>query len=115
MMSTTYCWRVECRDEKGDGRHGLEARRETARDSCDRRRRTARKSRHTRRTRWRMNREGIGTPVICAVPGDGIGREVVPAALRVLAAVLPNARIVEALAGFEHFEATGTALPEETI
>ncbi|GAC1428619.1 MAG: homoisocitrate dehydrogenase [Chloroflexota bacterium] len=38
-----------------------------------------------------------------------------PAALRVLRAVMPDANIVEARAGYELFQATGTALPEETL
>ncbi len=55
------------------------------------------------------------SPTICAVPGDGIGHEVVPSALRVLRTVLPDAHITEAHAGFASFEQTGTALPAATI
>lgn len=53
------------------------------------------------------------------IPGDGIGREVIPAGRQVLEA-LPashglNFEFVELQAGFEHFKKTGTALPEETV
>lgn len=52
---------------------------------------------------------------LCVIPGDGIGREVVPAAAQVLQAVLPNLQVVEAEAGWAVFEASGTALPAETL
>lgn len=53
------------------------------------------------------------------IPGDGIGREVIPAGKQVLEA-LPKEdglsfEFVNLLAGFDHFQQTGTALPEETI
>jgi homoisocitrate dehydrogenase len=54
-------------------------------------------------------------PTICLIPGDGVGREVIPAAARVLAAVLPGAAFVEADAGWACFERYGTALPEATL
>lgn len=54
-------------------------------------------------------------PHVCAIPGDGIGHEVVPAALRVLRALVPDVRVTEARAGFACFEETGTALPEQTL
>lgn len=54
-------------------------------------------------------------PRLCVIPGDGIGREVVPAAVQVLQAVVPELEVVEAAAGFAVFEATGTALPAETL
>ncbi|MGQ0603936.1 MAG: isocitrate/isopropylmalate dehydrogenase family protein [Anaerolineales bacterium] len=49
------------------------------------------------------------------IPGDGIGKEVVPAAAEVLAALGLGLKFVEALAGFEHFEKTGNALPDATV
>lgn len=51
------------------------------------------------------------------MPADGIGREVLPAAQRVLQAVpgAPKFEFVQLDAGFEHFQKTGTALPAKTI
>ncbi|KAJ2770250.1 homoisocitrate dehydrogenase [Coemansia nantahalensis] len=60
------------------------------------------------------------TLTIGLIPADGIGREVIPAARRVLEA-LPGAvmparlRFVDLDAGFEHFQKHGVALPEETL
>ncbi|ODV91797.1 hypothetical protein CANCADRAFT_379 [Tortispora caseinolytica NRRL Y-17796] len=50
------------------------------------------------------------------IPGDGIGREVIPAGKQVLEA-LGDLKVdfVELDAGFEHFKKTGTALPEKTL
>ena len=33
---------------------------------------------------------------LCVIPGDGIGREVIPAAVRVLQAVVPDLETVDA-------------------
>ncbi|RPI30778.1 MAG: isocitrate/isopropylmalate dehydrogenase family protein [Chloroflexota bacterium] len=52
---------------------------------------------------------------ICLVPGDGIGREVIPAAAEVLAGLGLGLRFIEAQAGFEHFMKTGNAIPDETL
>src|SRR5438067_2232457 len=52
---------------------------------------------------------------ICAIPGDGIGREVVPAAVAVLQAAVPDLRVEWADAGFETLERTGEALPACTL
>jgi homoisocitrate dehydrogenase len=56
------------------------------------------------------------------LPGDGIGREVVPAARRLLEALAADAGeegpaldLVEAELGFATFERTGTALPDATF
>jgi homoisocitrate dehydrogenase len=49
------------------------------------------------------------------IPGDGIGREVVPAAQRVLDAAGVNAEYVQLDAGFGTFERTGNALPPATL
>ena len=54
-------------------------------------------------------------PTICLIPGDGVGQEVIPAAARVLAAVAPDFKFVEAEAGWSCFERHGTALPEATL
>ncbi|CAL5870058.1 uncharacterized protein PFLUO_LOCUS4292 [Penicillium psychrofluorescens] len=53
------------------------------------------------------------------IPGDGIGREVIPAGRRVLES-LPsslnlNFSFVDLDAGFETFKKTGTALPDKTV
>ncbi|MEO0562567.1 MAG: isocitrate/isopropylmalate dehydrogenase family protein [Chloroflexota bacterium] len=52
---------------------------------------------------------------VCVVEGDGIGHEVVPAAVRVLQAVVPNVKIIEAVAGWETFQQQGVSLPDATI
>ncbi len=52
---------------------------------------------------------------LCAIPGDGIGREVVPAALDVLKKLLPKVKVEEAEAGWECFERHGEAVPESTL
>ena len=55
------------------------------------------------------------TDEIAVLPGDGIGREVVPAAVRVLEAVDADLSFVEAEAGDAVAEARGTPLPESTV
>lgn len=52
---------------------------------------------------------------ICIIPGDGIGREVVPAATRALTQLLPGLEVVEADAGFDCFQRGGQAVPPETL
>ena len=52
---------------------------------------------------------------LCVMPGDGIGKEVIPAAVQVLQAVLPELETVMADAGWETFEQTGTSVPAETL
>ncbi|MGH2411063.1 MAG: isocitrate/isopropylmalate dehydrogenase family protein [Chloroflexota bacterium] len=52
---------------------------------------------------------------ICAIPGDGIGLEVVPAALRVLRALPLSFEVIEAEAGFGCFQRTGQAVPPDTL
>ncbi|ORE04221.1 Isocitrate/isopropylmalate dehydrogenase [Rhizopus microsporus var. microsporus] len=51
------------------------------------------------------------------IPADGIGREVIPAARRVLESLNsgPKFEFVNLDAGFELFQKTGTSLPQETI
>lgn len=51
---------------------------------------------------------------ICLIPGDGIGREVVPAAREVLEATGTALFFVEAEAGWAAFHAHGTSVPPET-
>ncbi len=52
---------------------------------------------------------------ICVIPGDGIGREVVPAAVEVLEATGLPFEFVPAEAGWDCFQQQGTALPAETL
>ncbi len=54
-------------------------------------------------------------PGLCVVPGDGIGREVVPAAVAVLRAAISDLETVEADAGWECFQRRGVSVPEETL
>lgn len=51
------------------------------------------------------------------IPADGIGREVLPVAQRVLSLTpgAPKCEFIPLQAGFELFQKTGTALPEETV
>jgi homoisocitrate dehydrogenase len=63
------------------------------------------------------NREGL-QPVnfkLCVIEGDGIGREVIPAAIKVLAATGFTFDIQPACAGWDTFLNQGTALPENTL
>ncbi len=52
---------------------------------------------------------------ILVIPGDGIGREVIPAAVSVLQATGLPLRFVEADAGWECFQQQGEALPSATL
>lgn len=52
---------------------------------------------------------------ICAIPGDGIGREVVPAAVEVLRDAVPDLYVEWAEGGAETWRQTGVALPERTL
>jgi homoisocitrate dehydrogenase len=54
-------------------------------------------------------------PKLCVIPGDGIGQEVIPAAVRVLQACIPGLETVPAEAGWDCFLRTGTSVPEETL
>jgi 3-isopropylmalate dehydrogenase len=54
-------------------------------------------------------------PTIVTLPGDGIGPEVLAAALEVLDAVAPDLTYEEHLIGGAAIDATGTALPDETL
>ena len=55
------------------------------------------------------------TYTICLIPGDGIGREVIPAAREALVATGLRCRFVEAEAGWACFKRHGIALPDETL
>ena len=52
---------------------------------------------------------------ICLINGDGVGREVIPAAAEVLAALGLGLEFVEAHAGFEYFKQSGDAIPDATL
>ena len=52
---------------------------------------------------------------VALITGDGIGKEVVPAARRVLDALALPIEYVELQAGWETFQQTGKALPQQTI
>jgi 3-isopropylmalate dehydrogenase len=54
-------------------------------------------------------------PTIVTLPGDGIGPEVLTAALEVLSHVAPDLTYEEHLVGGAAIDATGTALPPETL
>jgi homoisocitrate dehydrogenase len=53
--------------------------------------------------------------IITLIPGDGVGKEVIPAARQVLKAVLRDARYQTAEAGWECFLRRGTSLPGDTL
>jgi 3-isopropylmalate dehydrogenase len=52
---------------------------------------------------------------IVTLPGDGIGPEIISAALRVLAVLAPDVEIEEHLFGGAALDARGTSLPDETL
>ncbi len=52
---------------------------------------------------------------VCLISGDGVGKEVIPAAAQILAALGLGLEFSEAPAGFEYFSQTGDAVPERTL
>ena len=52
---------------------------------------------------------------ITLIPGDGVGKEVIPAAAEVLQILNLGFTFVEAGAGFACFEKYGSALPDATL
>jgi homoisocitrate dehydrogenase len=52
---------------------------------------------------------------LCVIRGDGIGTEVIDAALHLLRRVAPEIELTDAEAGWETFQAQGAALPDETL
>ncbi len=52
---------------------------------------------------------------ICSIYGDGIGKEVIPVAERILSQLVPDIVFVQAQAGFGTFQECGSALPSETL
>lgn len=51
---------------------------------------------------------------VCLINGDGVGKEVIPAAAQVLEALKIGITFTQAEAGWECFQQRGNALPEET-
>lgn len=52
---------------------------------------------------------------VCVIEGDGIGREVIPAAVEVLRAALAGVEVVAAEAGWECFQRQGVSVPRQTL
>jgi len=52
---------------------------------------------------------------LCVIEGDGIGREVVPVAVRLLQRLLPTLEVVRADGGWECFQRYGESIPGETL
>lgn len=52
---------------------------------------------------------------ICLIEGDGVGREVIPAARRLLEAMPLPFQFTSAEAGWDTFQRTGTSLPDATL
>ena len=52
---------------------------------------------------------------LCVIEGDGIGKEVIPAAITVLRIVFPDVNVTTAQAGWDTFLELGTSLPDETF
>ncbi len=52
---------------------------------------------------------------LCVIEGDGIGHEVIPAAVQVLQAVAPDVVVRRAQAGWDCFVEQGSSLPEDTL
>ena len=51
---------------------------------------------------------------LCVIPGDGVGQEVIPAAVDVIRRLLPDLQTTTAEAGWECFQRRGNALPDDT-
>lgn len=54
-------------------------------------------------------------PKLCVIPGDGIGQEVIPAAVRVLQTAVPHLQLTSASAGWQTFLDQGVSVPPETL
>ena len=52
---------------------------------------------------------------LCIIEGDGIGKEVIPAAVKVLERAVPGLEVEQAEAGWETFTRRGVSVPEETL
>ncbi len=54
-------------------------------------------------------------PRLCVIEGDGIGKEVIPAAVQVLERAVPGLELTRAAAGWETFQQRGVSVPEEAL
>ncbi len=52
---------------------------------------------------------------LCVIPGDGIGREVVPVAVGALQRLLPELQVIETQAGWDCFQRSGEVVPAATL
>jgi homoisocitrate dehydrogenase len=52
---------------------------------------------------------------LCVIEGDGIGHEVIPPAVAVLRAVIPDVDVITAEAGWDCFLKNGVSVPESTL
>jgi homoisocitrate dehydrogenase len=52
---------------------------------------------------------------VCLIVGDGVGKEVIPAAAQILAALGLGLAFTEAPAGFDYFSTSGDSIPERTL
>jgi homoisocitrate dehydrogenase len=52
---------------------------------------------------------------LCVIEGDGIGHEVIPAALQVLRQVVPDVIVHPIPGGWDYFQIHGKPLPDETV
>ena len=52
---------------------------------------------------------------LCVIEGDGIGHEVIPAAVKILKTLFPNLTIYHAGAGWDYFQKYGVPVKEETV
>jgi len=59
--------------------------------------------------------KGECMPKLCVIQGDGIGQEVIPAAVSVLHTAMPALELVYAEAGWGCFEKYGVSVPESTL
>ena len=57
----------------------------------------------------------MSTRNLCIIPGDGIGNEVVAAAVSSVLQVDKNLKIIDAEAGWDTFQKTGESVPPETL
>ena len=52
---------------------------------------------------------------LCVIEGDGVGHEVIPAAVKVLKTVFPDLIMHQAEAGWDYFQKKGVPVTEETV
>jgi homoisocitrate dehydrogenase len=52
---------------------------------------------------------------VCVIEGDGIGKEVIPEAVKVLQSVMPDVAFEKAFAGWDYFQQHGESVPADTL